>query len=222
MPTIAIVDDHEIVRIGLRTILDQEKDYTITHEFEMAEDVRSHIDEITDTVDIILLDLELPDCSEFELLDYLVEHTDKPKIIILTSHTEEDFAIQAIKHGARGFLSKTFDILHVKKAIVSVLSGGLFLSPHATELLRFGGPTKPANIIALNPALESLSHKERQVFHYICEGLTLKEIAFEMDCSMKTISTYKGRLMEKLNARSLVDIIIWGVKNGLVAKANEA
>lgn len=220
MTKIAIIDDHEIVRIGLRSILSMESDYTILKEFETAGEVKEHISLLAEQVDIIFLDLELPDATGFELLDYLVEHITNPKIIILTSHSEEEFAIKAIKKGASGFLTKAFDIHRVNQAIVSVLNGGLYLTPHATELLRFGTPTPQAeNIFAMYPILESLSDKEKQVFHYICEGLTVKEISYEMDCSIKSISTYKSRLMEKLDAKSLVDIIVIGVKNGFIQKS---
>lgn len=222
MTSIAVIDDHEIVRIGIRTILKQNSDFSVVLEYERAEEVRENLEQISRLADIILLDLELPDATDLELLEFLNENLESPRIIILTSHSEEDFAIKAIQKGASGFLSKAFDMQSIQKALVSVMNGGLFLSPHATELLRFGEQEEQTNIYEIYPDFGELSEKERQVFHHICEGLSIKEIAFEMDCSMKSVSTYKSRLMEKLGAGSLVDIIVLGVKNGFIQKSKQA
>ncbi len=222
MISIAIIDDHEIVRIGLKALLSQEDDIEVLQEYENASMVKDHLEEIEEHIDLILLDLELPDVKDLELLELLNSHLSRPKIIILTSHSEEEYAVKAIRKGARGFLTKSFDIEIMKQAIISVMNGGLFLTPNATNLLHFGKKKIEKNITTINSIIEPLSERERLVFHYICEGLTLKEISFEMGCSRKSISTYKSRLMEKLDARSIVDIIVIGVNNGFITQVQEA
>ena len=221
MISIAIIDDHEIVRIGLRTILSQVDDIEVLCEYASGEEVRNQIAYLEEAVDIILLDLELPDVHDLELLSYLHSNLTRPKILILTSHSEEEYAVRAVFEGARGFLSKTFDIDVLKNAIVSVLNGGIFLSPNATRLLKQGIENQESDSQSRGSFLESLSEKEQEVFHHICSGLSVKEIAFEMDCSMKSISTYKSRLMEKLRCRSLVDIIIIGIESGYITHDRE-
>ncbi len=214
MVSVGIVDDHELIRLGLRSLLEQEPAMDCVLELTSAQEVLDSISKIDDTVDILLLDLSLPDSSGLSLLEKLQGRLQRTKVIILSSSPEEEFAVQAVRSGASGFLPKDFTVASLLEAVRSVMHGGIYLTPKASGYLREGTPADAAT--APTRDTRELSGNELTVFRYICTGYANKEIAYEMGCSVKTVSTYKRRLMEKLGAGNLVELVRIGMEKGFV------
>ena len=209
MVDIFVLDDHPVVRQGLKTILEDEPDITVSGE---ASTYRELIDLLeAKTPDLIVLDITLPDRSGLDVLkDLKAQHPDIP-VLILTIHKEEHFAVRTLKAGADGFLNKMSVSDELVQAVRKIATGGKYISPGVAELLAVeledgsgGMPHK------------TLSDREFQVLLGIARGMKVQEIAEELSLSPKTIGTYRERLLEKMNMKTNTDLTYYAVKNGLI------
>lgn len=203
MISVAIVDDHQLVRSGMKALFAEDKEIEITAEYGDAQQVLNDLSTLSGSIDVIMLDIMLPDMNGMELLKHLVGIDDPPAVILLTSFPEDEYATQAIKDGAKGYLTKDSDHQVIREAILAVSHGGLYISSRITSML-FG---ELEEVQQNDSLLDQLSPQELQVCNHLCSGLSIKEIAFEMNLSSKSVSTYKRRLFEKLHADNLADLI---------------
>jgi two-component system, NarL family, invasion response regulator UvrY len=209
MKKILIVDDHAVVRQGLRQILAEEPDLAVFGEAIDARELLSNVYE--KDWDIVILDITLPDRSGLDALRELKQKRPKLPVIILSVHPEEQYAIRAIKSGADGYLTKRSAPQELVRAVKKVIHGGKYVSPALAEkladTLREGFE---------QPIHEKLSNREYQVTCMIASGKSLKEIARELYLSEKTIRTYRARILEKMKFKSNAELIYYAVKNRLV------
>jgi DNA-binding NarL/FixJ family response regulator len=205
---ILIVDDHAVIHQGLRRILDDE--------FERVTfgDAR-HSQEALDLVsrehwDVIILDIDLPGRGGLDLLKQL--RADRPNlpIIIFSMHSEEQFAIRAFKGGASGYVAKESDSAQLVEAIRKVIRGGRYVSPALAEKLA----ADLSRDMSLEPH-EILSDREFEVMRMIVAGKTTTAIADQLSLSVKTVSTYRTRILEKLQLKSTSELIRYGVDHAL-------
>jgi two-component system, NarL family, invasion response regulator UvrY len=204
-----IADDHAVVRQGLRQILQETSDMQVTGEAatgpEALERARG------DSYDVVVLDITLPGRSGFEVLKELrVERPELP-VLVLSMHAEEQFAVRLLKAGAAGYLNKETAPEELIKAIRKVVAGGRYVSPTLAEKLAFeidAGSDKSAH--------ETLSDREFQVMRMLASGKTVKEIAAELSLSVKTISTYRARILAKMNLHTNAELIHYAITNQLV------
>jgi two-component system, NarL family, invasion response regulator UvrY len=209
MIKILIVDDHAVVRRGLKQILSDEPDMTV---FGEAPDTRK-LAEIIDTQnwDIVVLDITLADRSGLDVLKELKYKNPLLPVLILSVHPEEQYAIRALKSGADGYVNKRTAPDELVKAVKKVVSGGKYISPALAEKL--------ANSFQEgfeHPLHEKLSNREYQVICMIASGKTLKQIAEELYLSVKTVRTYRQRIMEKMMFTSNAELIRYAIKKRLV------
>lgn len=209
MTRILIADDHAILRKGLRRILTEiNEGYDIdeaSNGYEVIEKIRER------DYDLILLDISMPGLSGLDALKQIKAENPKLPVLILTMHPEEQYALRSLKAGASGYLTKESVPDELMNAIRKILRGGKYISNSLAERLAFAIDEKTEK-----QPHELLSDREYQVFCLIAAGKGLTEIAEEMSLSVKTVSTYRSRILEKMKMKSNAELIHYAIKNKLV------
>jgi two-component system, NarL family, invasion response regulator UvrY len=209
MIKILIVDDHTMIREGLEKIIRQERDMIVVG---MAGDAKHALKLFTETKpEIILLDISIPGISGLDLLKDLKRLDHRIGIIILSMFPEERFAIRAFKAGASAYLTKEMAVDEVVSAIRRVYSGQRYITPAVAELM--ADDYDKSVTLSLH---ESLSEREFDILCKIASGKSLKMIAEELYLSESTISTYRARIMKKMQMKNNAQIIHYGITNGLI------
>jgi DNA-binding NarL/FixJ family response regulator len=209
MMRILIVDDHAILRRGLRALL---LDAFQRAEFGEAANAEQALELLGKKVwDVALLDITLPGKSGLDLLKELKAARPRLPVLMLSAHPEDQFAVRALKAGAAGYMTKESAPEELVQAIGKVLSGGRYVSRALAEELAWN----IGKDFTRTPH-ETLSDREYEVMCRIASGRTVTEIAGELSLSPKTISTYRTRLLEKLGVRNSAEITSYAVRNGLV------
>ncbi|HEX6735802.1 MAG TPA: response regulator transcription factor [Azonexus sp.] len=209
MLRVAIVDDHEIVRAGLREMLADEFGIAIAFEAASGEAALASLREVP--CDVLLLDLALPGQNGIDLLRTLRQRHPEVHVLVLTGYPEERYALAMIRHGADGYLCKECSRDELLQGVRTVAQGRRYLSPHMTEVLAaelLGGGQPPH---------QQLSERELQVFLRLARGQSVSEIGEILHLSVKTVSTYRSRLLEKLGVASNAELAAYALRNGLLA-----
>lgn len=203
---ILLVDDHAIVRAGLKRLLEDEFRGVTVAEAATADEAETSVD--ATKPDIVVLDISLPGRSGLDLLPAL---RGKTRVIVLSSFADPQFAVRALRDGASAFLSKDRAPRELIEAINTVSSGRRFIGAELAEQL--------ASVVAAdhpgNPH-ESLSAREFEVFRLIASAKTVSEIAADLGLSVKTVSTYRARILEKMGLASNAELMQYAMRNGLV------
>ncbi len=209
MVRIIIVDDHPIVREGLKKILENTPDITVVDEADSGEELLNKIRK--NNYDLILLDISMPGRGGLELLEQLKLEKHNLKILILSIHSEENYAVRALRTGASGYLTKDKAPFELIEAIRKVSRGGKYVSPSLAEKLAFDlelGDNKQFH--------EKLSNREFQIMRMIASGKTITNISEEIALSISTISTYRNRILEKMKMKNNAELTYYAIKNKLV------
>lgn len=211
MIKVLLADDHRIVRAGLRRLIEESEDLEVVAE---AADGREAIRKIRETLpDVAVIDLSMPQIDGLEVINQIhPEFPDLP-IIILTMHTENQYVVRAIEAGAMGYVTKQSAPEHLVHAIRKVYAGARYLTDDATESLALRVAKGRHN----GTLLDMLSTRELQVLRRLAMGHTNREIASAYHISIKTVDTYRYRLLKKLNLRNNADISRFAIQNGLIA-----
>ena len=210
MIEILIVDDHSIVREGLKQLVADESDMVFAGEAGTAVDALRLIRE--QSCDVIVLDITMPGGkSGLDLLPEIRSLRPTAKVLILSMHAEEQFAIRALKSGASGYITKQSASNELVRAIRKVQSGGKYISQSIAEQLAFfvgDDGNKPLH--------ERLSDREFQVLRLLAVGKNMREIGGELFISEKTVGTYRLRIMEKMNMSRNAELVRYAVQNQLI------
>lgn len=205
---VLIADDHALVRRGLIQLLLEECPNLTIGEAQNAGEVLRLARERD--WDIIVLDISMPGRSGLEILKELKQERPKVPILILTSHPEEQYAIRVLRTGAAGYMTKESAPEHLIEAIKKVMRGGRYVSPKLAELLAASLGDDPER-----PPHETLSDREYRVLCMIGSGKTTSQIAEELSLSVKTVSTYRMRILEKMRMKTNAELTYYALKNGL-------
>ena len=209
MIRIAIVDDHAMVRAGLRQFFADEIDFSVVAE---AANGRDALDIVRrGGVDVVLLDISMPDQSGVDALLAIRARDPTLPVLILSGFPEAHFATTLLRQGASGYLNKDCDPQEIVKAIRTVYRGRKYISAFVAEQLAeglVGGGERPLH--------ETLSERELQVFLRLASGQTIGHLAESLSLSVKTVSTYRTRVMEKMKLESNSDLTYYALKNGLI------
>jgi DNA-binding NarL/FixJ family response regulator len=209
MIRIMIADDHPIVRAGLKQIIADAGDIEVAAE---AGDGHEFLKQArTDGCDVVLLDLAMPGLTGLDALKQLKAEKPGLPVLVLSVHPEQEYGIRVLKAGAAGYLMKSAAPDQLVEAIRKVFKGGRYVSPALAEKMAFGLRAGAAGM-----PHETLSDREHQVLCMIASGKTVKEIASELSLSEKTISTYRVRILEKMNMKSNAELTHYGIKHNLV------
>jgi len=209
MIKIMIVDDHPIVRSGLKNIISDESDMQIVCEASSGKQVEKLVRE--NDLDIIILDISLPDISGFEILTRLRNLFPDIPVLILSIMSEDLYASKTLKAGASGFINKESAPEELIIAIRKIISGSHYTSPLFAEKIALDVKGK-----LLKAPHDRLSSREFQVLIFIASGKPLSEIANNLSLNIKTVSTYRTRILEKMNVKSNADLVKYCINQGLL------
>jgi DNA-binding NarL/FixJ family response regulator len=209
MTKILIADDHELIRKGLRTLLDEHRDFEVIAECTTASEVLQTIGN-TDC-DILILDVNLPDSSGLDVLKDISIRAPKLKILMFTMHPEGRLAVRAIKLGASGYLTKTGASEELIRALVRISKGGRYITEELADNLAeaVGSPEREI-------PHDSLSDREFQILLLIGEGESARQITKSLSLSLSSVNTYRKRILQKLNLKTNSELIRYALKSNLV------
>ena len=210
MIRVGIVDDHAIVRTGLIQFLSDQVDFRVVAEGASGKDALEMAR--GGELDVLVLDLSMPDQSGIDALAAIRTRCPDLAILILSGFPEAHYATTLLRQGASGYLNKECDPDEIAKAIRTVALGRRYISPQVAELLADGMLGGSGD----RPPHEALSERELQVFLRLAQGETVGHIAEQMFLSVKTVSTYRSRVLEKLSLSTNSDLTYYALKNGLI------
>jgi DNA-binding NarL/FixJ family response regulator len=205
---VIIADDHPLFRRGLKHALDDTNDITVAAEVSNGDELLTRAKE--DKFDIVLLDIAMPGKSGLDLLKQLKTEYPALSVLVLSVYPEEQYAVRFIKAGASGYLTKESASEQLAQAIRKIANGGKFASQQIIEKLAFesSDPDRPPH--------EKLSDREYQVFCMIAAGKPLTEIGEDLSLSVKTISTHRSRILEKMRMTKNAELIHYAIKTNLL------
>jgi DNA-binding NarL/FixJ family response regulator len=212
MTRVLLADDHALVRAGIRALLEKIPSVEVVGEAgtgrEALELVRSKLP------NIVLMDIAMAELGGLEALPRIMKDFPSVKVIILSAHASEEYVIRALREGASGYMLKDSATSELELAINSVIHGKIYLSPSISRtviddyLQRLGGAISP---------LEQLTSRQREILQSIAEGKNVKEIAADLDISIKTVESHRLQLMDRLNIHDIPGLVRYAIRNGLVS-----
>jgi two-component system response regulator NreC len=212
---VLLVDDHMVVRIGLKALINAEPD------MEVVDDAGNGVEGVAATValrpDVVVMDISMPEMDGLEATRRIRQECADVQVLILTVHAQEKYLFPVLKAGAAGYVLKSTVDTELLDAIRTVAAGGAFLYPSATRLL-LEDYVSQINSGANADDYESLSEREREVLKLIALGYTAAQVGDKLALSPKTVETYRGRIMEKLNLSSRPDLVQYALKRGLLSE----
>jgi two-component system, NarL family, invasion response regulator UvrY len=209
MIRILIADDHAIFREGLKHILSESPDVKVAAEARNGQEVLEKI--WSEKYDMVLLDISMPGMSGLEVLKQLKIERPKLPVLVLSMHPEEQYAVRVLRAGASGYLTKESAPDELITAIRKISQGRKYITASLAERLAF-----EMEIDSEKPLHEVLSDREYQVLRIIAAGKTIKQIAEELSLSIKTVSTYRGRIMEKMKMKTNAELMHYAIKHQIL------
>ncbi len=209
MIKILIADDHAIVRKGLKQIISETQDMVVTDEAGDGQEVLNKVRK--DNFDMVLLDISMPGRTGLDILRELKAEKPRMPILVLSMYPEEQYAVRVLRAGASGYLTKESAPDELIAAIRKVSLGKKYITPSLAERLAFD-----LDIDSDKPLHETLSDREYQVLCLIASGRTVGEIAEKLSLSAKTISTYRARILEKMNMKNNAELTHYALQHKLV------
>ena len=208
---ILIADDHELMREGLRTMLQKEPDFQIVGEAANGTEALQLTIDLEP--DILVLDIAMPDINGIEVTEHLIEKGTSSRILALSMHSEKGFVSGMFAKGASGYILKDSALRELVKAIRTVVSGRRYLSPKLVEVVLddISTPGEQAD----KSGTEVLTPREIEILKLIAEGNTSKEIAYSLDLSVRTVDAHRQQIMKKTGLNSIADLTKLAIREGL-------
>lgn len=208
---IIIVDDHGIIREGLKRLIHEHPDMEVVGE---AGDGRTAIKLAEElTPDLILMDISMPDMNGIEAARLILKQNPAIKIIALSMHSEKRFVIEMLKTGALGYILKSYLFDEVLKAIEVVRKNDYYLSPQITDVIVENCISKQS--LPAKQLTDSLAAREREIIRFVAEGLTIKQIALRLNISPKTVDANRRQVMAKLGINNIAQLTKYAIREGL-------
>ena len=211
MIQVAIVDDHQIVRTGFRELLSEDASINIAFEAANGDEALEKLR--TTQCGVLLLDISLPGKSGVDVLRAVRQRYPEIRVLILSGFPEESYALAMIRNGANGYLCKDCEREELLRAIHMVSAGRRYVSPRTAELLADEMSGERSGVLH-----EALSDRELQVFLRLARGESVSDIAGQLHLSVKTISTYRSRVTDKLNVASNAELATYALRHGLITQ----
>jgi len=205
---IVLADDHAIVREGLKRLAADVPDFEVAGEPADGTEVMRVVREVD--FDVLVLDLSMPGRSGMELIKLVKAEKPRLRILVLSMHQEMQYAVRAIKSGASGYLTKESASAQLQQAIRKIAAGGAYISSEVAEQLALGAMPGSEGL-----PHESLSDREFEVFRMLVAGDAVSDIAARLNLSVKTVSTHKANLMQKLGLSNPTELVRYALKHGL-------
>ncbi len=212
MITIVLADDHHIVRQGLRTLLEAERDFSVLGEAADGLEVVDLVDSLQP--DVLVVDLMMPGLGGLDATRQVKQRSPQTQVIILSMHANEAYVLEALKNGAVGYVLKDSSTANLVQAVHEAVAGRRYLSPPLSEHKIEAYIQKAKNAI-LDP-YEALTVREREILHLVAEGYTSPEIAKRLSISPRTVEAHRRNFMRKLELHSQTDLIRYALRRGIL------
>ena len=210
MIRVLLADDHSLVRAGIKRVLEEAVNIHVVAEASDGEEATKGYARVSP--DVVILDLSMPVMDGLDACKQIMKIDPEAKILILTVHPEEQYAIRLFKAGALGYITKGTSMETLHAAVQSVAKGKRFLSDMGVEPVL----SQLLNLEGCHVPLDTISERELQVLSYLARGNKMKEIASALHLSVKTIETYRSRVLNKLHLKNNADLILFARENGLI------
>lgn len=210
MINVLVVDDHTIFRSGLKRLLSDEPDFRVADEASNGAEFLTKLRQ-AQHFDVVLLDINMEGRSGLDMLQSVRAEFPKLPVLVLSMYPEEQYALTAIRAGANGYVSKDIDAPELIKAIRQVASGGRYLTSKGAQkvLLHLEGADD-------RPAHQKLSAREHQIMLMMVKGMSLTDIGEKMYISVKTVSTYRSRILSRLGIENNAELVLYAVRHGII------
>ena len=207
---VLIADDHALVRAGIRALVERIDGVVVVGEAGKGSEALELVRQLSP--DLLLLDITMPDGNGFDVLDHLTKHYPEIRVIVLTVHEAGEYAIRAVREGAAGYLPKSAASTELEDAIRTVVTGKRYISPETAQntIIEQGSRGTKRDLLA------TLSPRQREVLRLIAEGRTTKQIARELEISVKTVETHRAQLMERLGIHDVAGLVRYAIIVGII------
>jgi len=210
---IVLADDHNIIRSGLRLLLERQPDFKVVAE---AEDGRQAVQLVArHHPDVVVLDIGMPQLNGIEATRQIVAQESHPNVVILSMHSDESYVLRALKAGARAYILKNAAEADLIRAVRAVSEGKSFFSPVISKML-LEDYVRQVREKEVEDTYDLLTPREREILQLIAESKTNKEIAAILGLSPHTVETHRGNILEKLNLHSVPELILYAVRKGII------
>jgi len=212
---VILVDDHQIVRDGIKSLITDDPNINIITEASSATELRDKLE--TYKPDVILMDINLPDSTGIELTKELKESKPEIKVLILSMHMGEDFIVNAIEAGAKGYLPKTTSKKELITAINTIAKGEDYFNESISNILIKSYVKRAQTPKKEEEKIIDLTRREKEIITLFALGMSNKEIADKLFISIRTVESHKNNIMNKLELKSTVDLVKFALKNNYIA-----
>lgn len=212
MTTVVLADDHPFVRLGLLALLKTERDFSVVGEALDGLEAVALVERLKP--DVLVLDLMMPGLSGLEVMRRIVPHAPDTRVIVLSSYDREDYVLEALRSGARGYVLKDSCVAELVRAVREVAAGRRYLSRSLSQRAIDAYVQKAE--AAAPDVYEALTDREREVLHLAAEGRTNTEIATRLFISPRTVETHRASLMRKLGLQTQTDLIRYALRKGIL------
>jgi DNA-binding NarL/FixJ family response regulator len=209
--TVLLVDDHTVVRQGLKALFADEPDIEIIGEAENGREAMARIEELHPN--LVLMDISMPGLNGIEATRQIRQSHPEIKVVVLSMYANEEYVFQVLRAGASGYVLKQADSVEVLAAIRAALSGGSFLSPPISRAV-IDDYIRRAEARGWASDLDLLTAREREVLQLLAEGRSNREIAGQLNISIKTVETHRSNMMNKLNVKSKTELVKYALRKG--------
>jgi DNA-binding NarL/FixJ family response regulator len=211
---VLLVEDHALVRQGVRALLDEEPDINVVGEAGQAREALKLVEELRP--DIVLMDLSLPGMDGVELTRRIRKRFPSTRVLVLSMHDSEEYVSRALRGGAAGYILKQSTSTELVLALRAVAAGSTFLSPGVSQILISDYVRRAASRERDEAALGVLTPREREVLQLIARGLNNRQIAERLYISIKTVETHRGNMMRKLDVHDRASLVRFAIDAGLI------
>jgi len=208
---VLLADDHTLIRAGISALLERMERVVIVGEAPDGHSAMKLIQELTP--DVVLLDLQMPGLSGFDVLQHTTEKSPHVKVIVLSVHDTEEFAHRALSHGAVGYLPKSAASSELELAIDQVMRGERYLSPTIDQIAS-QRPSREGH--AGRTPRVGITPRQREVLTLVTQGYSTKDIARTLGISVKTVETHRAQLMERLGIHDVAGLVRYAIRTGIV------
>jgi DNA-binding NarL/FixJ family response regulator len=215
---VLLADDHALVLAGIRALVEEQGGTLIVAEANNGRDAVVLTRQLKP--DLVIMDISMKELNGIEATAQIMSEAPETKVLILSMHTTEDFVRRAITAGAAGYLVKDSAPVDLKMAIAAVLRGEIYLSPrvsrHVVSGYLHGKPQQEES------SMFSLTARQREILQMVAEGKSTKQIAFQLNVSVKTVETHRAALMERLNIHDVAGLVLYALRHGVISVDGEA
>lgn len=217
--SVAIVDDHQLVRAGLRSLIEDFGDYEVVAE---AEDAMGAIGLADDhKPEVMVLDITMPGTSGLDVLPTVKSVSPHTHVLVMSMYDSHDFVMKALRQGANGYLLKDFAAVELQLALKSLVSGRRFLSPSVSSGVVEQALSSEGQAGSRDDKLASLTPRQTEILKLIASGQSAKEVAHGLGLSVKTVETHRAQIMERLGIRDVPRLVLFAVRHGLVSASED-